>query len=215
MTNPLPGAVPDLAAIRALLAEITLGTVASQDRSALAGSLRRHWAGVSQPRSATTATSTSGRTTSRVPATEEIVTTDSGFYGPKRADAEFIAAAPTIVRDLLAAVDALTQERDRLKTENNALSYDRHELQDDLQQAEAEIARLRSEKNALAYDKHELQDEATAQDAALAALGSDLVKEIALISDGRGALASVCIPPIRQWLQALADRIAALRQRGA
>lgn len=46
------------------------------------------------------------------PAHNEIVTTDSGYYGPEWDDAVFIAAAPQVVRELLAVIVSLREERE-------------------------------------------------------------------------------------------------------
>jgi hypothetical protein len=49
------------------------------------------------------------------PHTDEIVTTDSGYYGPSMDDAEFIAHARSDVPWLLAKLTATEAERDKLR----------------------------------------------------------------------------------------------------
>ena len=55
------------------------------------------------------------------PASREIVTTDSGYYGPKWSDAEFIAHAREDIPYLLSVIDTLQQQQEYLTAEKQQL----------------------------------------------------------------------------------------------
>ena len=54
------------------------------------------------------------------PVRTEIVTTDSGYYGPVGFDAEFIAAAPRLLRALVNENQMYVDELDALRTSSSA-----------------------------------------------------------------------------------------------